>query len=195
MLIRAFFGALDLGVGLVDRVSRLLGGEIFVSGDEISMGSSEVEDLGLGVSDFGPLKLEVLNLPWLALVFPFPEGGVGDDVLPSLAFKGEVLLLDCSVGFVGGVGEGLTALPSALTCFLGGVGEELLPSLPFALMSVFELLLFNISGCSPGSGLRVLLPASLDGDGDFFEEVLLGDTGLFGDLLFSDSRVSHNVAK
>lgn len=195
MLIRAFFGALDLGVGLVDRVSRLLGGEIFVSGDEISMGSSEVEDLGLGVSDFGPLKLEVLNLPWLALVFPFPEGGVGDDVLPSLAFKGEVLLLDCSVGFVGEVGEGLTALPSALTCFLGGVGEELLPSLPFALMSVFELLLFNISGCSPGSGLRVLLPASLDGDGDFFEEVLLGDTGLFGDLLFSDSRVSHNVAK
>ena len=183
-------------MGLVDRVSRLLGGEIFVSVDVISMGSSEVEDLGLGVSDFGPFKLEVLNLLWLALVFPFPEG-VGDDVLPSLAFKGEVLLLDCSVGFVGEVGEGLTVLPSALTCFLGGVGEELLPlpSLPFALMSVLELLLFNMSGCSPGSGLRVLLPASLDVDGDFFEEVLLGETGLFGDLLFSDSRVSHSVAK
>ena len=184
-------------MGLVDRVSRLLGGEIFVSVDVISMGSSEVEDLGLGVSDFGPFKLEVLNLLWLALVFPFPEGGVGDDVLPSLAFKGEVLLLDCSVGFVGEVGEGLTVLPSALTCFLGGVGEELLPlpSLPFALMSVLELLLFNMSGCSPGSGLRVLLPASLDVDGDFFEEVLLGETGLFGDLLFSDSRVSHSMAK
>ena len=197
MFIFAFFAALDLGAGLVDRVSRLLGGEIFVSGDEISIGSSEVEDLGLGVSDSSPFKLELLNLLWLDLVFPFTEGGVGDGDLPSLAFKGDLLLLDCSVDFVGEEGEGLTGLPSALTCFLGGVGEELLhlPSLPFALMSVFELLLFNDSGCSPGSGLRVLLPASLDGDGDFFEVVLLGEVGLFRDLLFSDSKVSHSVAK
>lgn len=69
---------MDLGVGLVDRGSLRFGGERFVSGDEISMGSSEVDDLGLGVPDLPPCKLDVLTL---ALAFPFPEGGVDEGVL------------------------------------------------------------------------------------------------------------------
>lgn len=85
-------------------------------------------------------------------------------------------------------------------CFLGGVGEEPppLPSPPIAALLVFEGLLFNWSVCSAGSGLRVLLPAPLDGelrDDDFLGDVLVGDEGLFGDLFFSDSRVSHSVAR
>lgn len=87
-LIRGFFGAVDLGVGLEERVSRRLWEEIFVSGDEISMGSSEVEDLGLGlgIPDLDPFKLDVLNVPWPALPFPLTEEGVGEGVLRSLAF-------------------------------------------------------------------------------------------------------------
>ena len=51
---RGFFVAVDLRDGLVDRASRRFGGERFVSGDEISIGSSEVDDLGLGVPDLSP---------------------------------------------------------------------------------------------------------------------------------------------
>ena len=48
-LIRGFFGALDFGVGLVDRASRLFGAARFDSDDEISMESSDSEELGLTV--------------------------------------------------------------------------------------------------------------------------------------------------
>ena len=167
-----------MGVGLADRVSRLFGGERFSSGDEVSMSSSEVEDLGLalGVPDFASFILAVLNLPWLRFTFPLLEGGVGDGVLPSLFFTGEVLLSDCSACFVGEVGE-------VFTCFLGGVGEEL-PALPPPLFVG-----------SAGSGLSVLVPVSFDADGDFFDEALAGEAGLLGDLFFSDSKVSHSVAR
>lgn len=167
-----------MGVGLVERVSRLFGGERFGSGDEVSMSSSEFEALalGLGVPDFASLILAVLNLPWLRFTFPLPEGGVGEGVRPSLLFTGAALLSDCSACFVGEVGE-------VLTCFLGGVGEEL-PALPPPLFVG-----------SAGSGLSVLVPVSFDVDGDFFDEALAGEAALLGDLFFSDSKVSHNVAR
>ena len=64
-----FFGAAEVREGLADRVSRRLCGDRFVSfpGD-VSMGSSEVEDFGLGVSLFTlsceiPVKFEVVTLP------------------------------------------------------------------------------------------------------------------------------------
>ena len=60
----AFFGAADVGEGLVERVSRRLCGKRFVSlSGEVSMGSSAVDDLGLGVPLFTPVTLGVLNLP------------------------------------------------------------------------------------------------------------------------------------
>ena len=64
-----FFGAAEVREELADRVSRRLCGDKFVSfpGD-VSMGSSEVEDFGLGVSLFTlsceiPVKFEVVTLP------------------------------------------------------------------------------------------------------------------------------------
>lgn len=63
-----FFSTAEVREGLADRVSRRLCGDRFVSfpGD-VSMGSSEVEDFGLGVSLFtlsweAPVKFEVLTL-------------------------------------------------------------------------------------------------------------------------------------
>lgn len=58
-----------MGEGLVDRVSRRLCGDRFVSlSGDVSMGSSAVEDIGLGVpvvilSCETPVKFEVLGLP------------------------------------------------------------------------------------------------------------------------------------
>lgn len=172
---RGFFVAVDLRDGLVDRASRRFGGERFVSGDEISIGSSEVEDLGLGVPDLPPWGLDVFNLLWTALIFPFPEGEVGDDNVSSFPIRGEVLLFVC---FLGGVGEGLTCLFS----------------LRFAATFIFEE---SFSGFS-GSGLRVLPTDSFEGelaDAGFLGELLEGDAGRLRDLVFTDSKVSHSVAR
>ena len=172
---RGFFVAVDLRDGLVDRASRRFGGERFVSGDEISIGSSEVDDLGLGVPDLPPWGLDVFNLLWTALIFPFPEGEVGDDDVSSFPIRGEVLLFVC---FLGGVGEGLTCLFS----------------LPFAATFVFD---GSFSGFS-GSGLRVLPTDSFEGelaDAGFLGELLEGDAGRLRDLVFTDSKVSHSVAR
>lgn len=172
---RGFFVAVDLRDGLVDRASRRFGGERFVSGDEISIGSSEVEDLGLGVPDLPPWGLDVFNLLWTTLIFPFPEGEVGDDNVSSFPIRGEVLLFVC---FLGGVGEGLTCLFS----------------LPFAATFIFEE---SFSGFS-GSGLRVLPKDSFEGelaDAGFLGELLEGDAGRLRDLVFTDSKVSHSVAR
>lgn len=62
-----FFDAVEVREGLADRVSRRLAGDRFVSFPaDVSMGSSEVEDFGLGVSLFTlscetPVKFEVLS--------------------------------------------------------------------------------------------------------------------------------------
>ena len=180
-----------MGDGLVGRVSRRFGGERFVSlSGEMSIGSSTVEDLGLGVpflklSFETELKLGVLNFP---LPLPFPWGGVG-----SFDFSGDELLLTCSVAFLGGVGEEVTALPSPP--FVGELA-------PVVLVLPGEGLLLACSVCAPGelgSGLRVLPPAPFDEglgepEDDFFAVVLVGEAGRFGDFVFCASRVSHNVA-
>ena len=87
------------------------------------------------------------------------------------------------------------------------MGEErtALRSPPFdgELAGKGEGLLFRCSVSSPeelGSGLKVLLPAPFDEglgelDDDFFGAVFVGETGLFGDFVFSDSSVSQSVAK
>ena len=134
-LIRGFFGALDFGVGLVDRASRLFDVARLVSGEETSMDSSDSEDLGL------------------TLDLAFPEGEEGEGVLRSLLFVGEGLL-DCSLCLLSEMGEELTLLD----CFRGGVEEEVsvFPSPPFIERFVFEVDFFNCVGWCPGSGLRVL---------------------------------------
>lgn len=119
---------------------------------------------------------------------------MGEDVLP--VFNGDELLPDCSVCFLGGVGEERTALPSPPFD-----GEPAAEVESFAFARIGEGLLFNCSVCFSGelgSGLKVLLPAPFAeglGELDFFGAVFVGETGLFGDFVFSDSRVSQSVAK
>lgn len=119
---------------------------------------------------------------------------MGEDVLP--VFNGDELLPDCSVCFLGGVGEERTALPSPPFD-----GEPAAEVESFAFVLTGEGLLFNCSVCFSGelgSGLKVLLPAPFAeglGELDFFGAVFVGETALFGDFVFSDSRVSQSVAK
>lgn len=109
-------------------------------------------------------------------------------------FRGDELLLDCSVCFLGGVGEEVAALSSP------PFDGELAPGVEsFVFVFTGEGLLFDCPG-ELGSGLRVLLPVPFDEglgelEGDFFGAVLVGEAGLFGDFVFSDSRVSQSVAK
>ena len=114
--------------------------------------------------------------------FAFPEGGEGEGVLWSLAFKGEVLLPDSPFCFLGEEGGEL----ALLNCFAGVVDELLLALLspPFPERFVFEEVFFS-PDWSPGSGLS-----------DFLEVVLVGEAGLFEDFLFkSTSNLSYSVAK
>ena len=119
---------------------------------------------------------------------------MGEEVLS--VFSGDELLPDCSVCFLGGVGEERTALPSLP---FHGEPEAEVGSFVFVLTG--EGLLFFSFVCPSGelgSGLKVLLPAPFAeglGELDFFGAVLVGETGLFGDFVFSDSRVSQSVAK
>ena len=119
---------------------------------------------------------------------------MGEEVLP--VFNGDGLFRDCSVCFLGGEGEERTVLPSPP---FDGEPAGKVDSFTFVLDG--EGLLFNCFECSSGelgSGLKVLFPAPLaEGLGglDFFGAVLVGETGLFGDFVFSDSSVSQSVAK
>ena len=183
-----------MGEGLTDRVSRRLCGARFASfSGDVSMGSSAVEVFGLGVPLFilsfeTPVKFEVLIFP---CALPFP---VGEEVLS--VFNGDELLPDCSACFLGGVDGERTALPSPP--FDGELAAEVES---FAFVLIGEGLLVFSFVCSSGelgSGLKVLFPAPFAeglGELDFFGAVLVGETGLFGDFVFSDSRVSQSVAK
>lgn len=118
---------------------------------------------------------------------------MGEEVLS--VFNGDGLFRDCSVCFLGGEGEERTVLPSPPFD-----GEPTPEVDSFAFVPTGEGLLFNCFECSSGelgSGFKVLLPAPLAGglgELDFFGAVLVGETGLFGDFVFSDSSVSQSVA-